>query len=109
MTPPRVIDRHGVVTTVIDVDEGNAYIYTRLMSKETGERVPTMWFLDDPPGLQNTEDEAILYCRRGKHNVTVPLEGLPDAVARYRRGESQVRVFAAAPFGGRSVVLSSAS
>jgi hypothetical protein len=59
-----------------------------------------MWFLDDPPGLQSTEDEATLYCRRGRHNVTVPLKDLRDAVARYRRGESQVRVFVE-PLSGR--------
>jgi hypothetical protein len=81
-----VVDRHGVVATITVPDDDHAYVLTVLRDKERNVKTPHRWMLDDP------RDAVSLYCKKGKHDVAVPLDDLREGVERYRRGESQVKI-----------------
>ena len=94
MSPPRVIDRHGVVTSVVVEDE-TSYIITQARVKGVPPQDSMMKprrYYSIEPGLPDDPEVALIYCKRGKHDVTVSMSDLREALARYRRGETQVRV-----------------
>lgn len=92
---PRVVDDHGVVATVTVPDQGSAYIITGLRLRGQDTEIGRMgvvkssryWILDEL-----TEPAVTLYCKNGKHDVVVPVDDLQEGVARYRQGESQVKI-----------------